>query len=106
MNGKLWEIINHYGVNKQLKYFQSEVFELSEAILNHEILRKELHGFKLKEAKKELIDNITEEIADVLVMLEQFKLYYDILEEEVQEIMEEKVDRQLNRIREEREENE
>ena len=33
---KLLEIINHYGVLPQLKYFQSEVFELNEAILNYE----------------------------------------------------------------------
>ena len=32
MNEKLLKIINHYGVMPQLKYFQSEVFELNEAI--------------------------------------------------------------------------
>jgi len=35
MNEKLRKIINHYTVKKQLKYFQSEVFELNEAILNY-----------------------------------------------------------------------
>ena len=33
MNEKLRKIISHYGINKQLKYFQSEVFELNEAII-------------------------------------------------------------------------
>lgn len=33
MNEKLRKIINHYGMDKQLKYFQSEVFELNEAII-------------------------------------------------------------------------
>ena len=33
MNEKLRKIINHYGIDKQLKYFQSEVFELNEAII-------------------------------------------------------------------------
>lgn len=33
MDEKLRKIINHYGLNAQLKYFQSEVFELNEAIV-------------------------------------------------------------------------
>lgn len=33
MNEKLRKIINHYGMDKQLKYFQSEVFELNEDCL-------------------------------------------------------------------------
>ena len=33
MDEKLRKIINHYGMDKQLKYFQSEVFELNEAII-------------------------------------------------------------------------
>ena len=36
MNEKLRRIINHYGVKKQLKYFQSEIFELNEAIIQYE----------------------------------------------------------------------
>lgn len=37
MNKKLRKIINFYGIEKQLKYFQSEVFELNEAIIKKEI---------------------------------------------------------------------
>lgn len=33
MNEKLRKIVNHYGINTQLKYFQSEIFELNEACL-------------------------------------------------------------------------
>ena len=29
------KVINHYGVMPQLKYFQSEVFELTEAIIDY-----------------------------------------------------------------------
>lgn len=36
MTDKLLKIINHYGVMPQLKYFQSEVFELNEAIIKYE----------------------------------------------------------------------
>ena len=82
MRNKLLEIINYYGVIPQLKYFQSEVFELNEAIIKHETAGCEYQ-------------HIIEEIADVMVMLEQFKLYYDISSEEVTEILCSKVDRQI-----------
>lgn len=36
MSDKILKIINHYGVRHQLKYFQSEVFELNEAIIEFE----------------------------------------------------------------------
>lgn len=36
MKNDLLKIINHYGVIPQLKYFQSEVFELNEAIISAE----------------------------------------------------------------------
>ena len=88
MEEKLLKIINHYGMLPQLKYFQSEVFELNEAIINAE---NEYNMLKN-------IGNIAEEIADVMVMLEQFKLYYGISSEEITKIFWSKVDRQLGRI--------
>lgn len=91
MEKKLLKIINHYGVLPQLKYFQSEVFELSEAIINVE---NEYNMLKD-------IGHIAEEIADVLVMLNQFKNYYNIPGEVINEIFERKVDRQIQRIEKE-----
>lgn len=88
VNEKLKKIINTYGVTHQLKYFQSEVYELTEAILwnglttNH-YLDKE---------------HIAEEIADVMVMLKQFQLNYGIKDEEIEDIMKFKIDRQIGRI--------
>ena len=95
MKEKLLEIINHYGVIPQLKYFQSEVFELNEAIFNHEWLKSE-RGM-------ENISHIAEEIADVHVMLRQFQLYYGITDEEITKIFWNKVDRQIERIKNEKE---
>lgn len=59
MKEYLLKIINHYGIEKQLKYIHSEYFELDEAILEKEkiaaypgieekknILRKNLLTFK------------------------------------------------------------
>lgn len=94
---KLLKIINHYGVIPQLKYFQSEVFELNEAIINRELKDTVEYEIPLTEiigAK----DHIVEEIADIMVMLEQFKLYYGISSEDITNIFWSKVDRQINRI--------
>ena len=79
----------------QLKYFQSEVFELNEAIICCENDDFSYYDEVCKANKK----NIAEEIADVMVMLEQFKLYYDISSEEITNIFWSKVDRQLERIK-------
>ena len=71
----------------QLKYFQSEVFELNEAIIRFDVPRSNL--FK---------EDIAGEIADVMVMLKQFQYNYGIKDEDVEDIMKYKIERQLNRI--------
>ncbi len=88
MKEKSLQVINHYGVLEQLKYFQSEVFELNESIITGE----------LKDLDNKAVNHIAEEIADVTFMLKQFKHYYDISDEQVEEIMNFKADRQLKRI--------
>ena len=49
------------------------------------------------------INHIEEEIADVLVMLKQIQYFYKISDEEVEETMKYKIERQLKRIEEEKE---
>lgn len=108
MNEKLRKIINHYGVNKQLKYFQSEVFELNEAIIkrnNMGVMENVFLGVQHTmalilniESVDPLRKHIKEEIADVMVMLKQFQLYYDISTEEIKSIMKDKIARQLERM--------
>lgn len=97
---KLLKIINHYGITPQLKYFQSEVFELNEAIITHELKKSVEYEIPLTEiiGTKQ---HIAEEIADVMVMLEQFKLYYGISSEDIKNIFWSKIDRQLERIKNE-----
>ncbi len=98
MKENLLKIINTYGVMPQLKYFQSEVWELNEAIFQYEEQKRvcqefcsELHCDKEKE-------HIAEEIADVMVMLEQFIEYYNIDRFDIAKTMEYKANRQLERI--------
>lgn len=93
MKEKLLKIINHYGVMSQLKYFQSEVFELNEAIINYEY-----DCIEYEEVERDLKKHIIEEIADVMVMLEQFIEYYNIDRFEIAKVMNYKTNRQLERI--------
>ena len=95
---KYLKIISNYGVRPQLKYFQSEVYELTEAIIDYDYV--ELY----KGSKAEVVgkEHIAEEIADCLVMIRQFKEYYGISDNEIKNIMDYKVDRQIERIRNEK----
>lgn len=100
MKNYLLKIIDHYGVMPQLKYFQSEVFELNEAIIDYESEQslKDILGIKIIDSDIEKKKHIAEEIADVLVMLNQFVEYYKIQESDIYMIMEQKISRQLERI--------
>lgn len=97
---KVRKVINHYGVMKQLKYMQTEVFELNEAIINHELKKTVEYEIPLTElvGSKE---HIEEEMADVLMMLDQIIEYYDLDFDKISNIMVEKLDRQLGRIADE-----
>ena len=99
MKDDLLKIISTYGVLPQLKHFNSEVFELTEAIFQYDAQKEacenigcsKIHIDKCK-------DHIAEELADVMVMLSQFKEYYHIDGKDIMKIMNEKIDRQLKRI--------
>ena len=77
------KIINHYGVNAQLKKLTEEAYEFEEAVL-----------------EKHDKEHITEEIADILVILQQFKEKYNIDLAEINKAMQYKVDRQIRRMEE------
>lgn len=97
MKDKLLQIINHYGLDKQLKYIHSEYFELDEAIINY--VDDECNYYS--EVENSHLRKIAGEIADVMVMLKQFQYYFDIEDEEIEEKMKYKIDRQLDRIEKE-----
>ncbi len=97
MKDKLLKIIDYYGWDKQLKYIHSEYFELDEAILDYEnyidLVDMELN------TKTQLKNHIAEEIADVMVMLKQFQYAYNISDKYIEDMMNIKIDRQLDRIK-------
>ena len=94
MKEKVLRIINNYGAMNQLKYMQTEMFEFVEAILTKELVGA-YPGIKEKQ-------HIEEEYADLTMMLEQFKEYYHLEEDNIQRIKEQKIERQLKRIEEEK----
>lgn len=115
MNEKLRKIVNHYGLNTQLKYFQSEIFELNEAIIKQRnigclegaidnvirVLSPLMNTTYVDKGR----EHIKEEIADVMVMLKQFQLYFNISSDEIKEVMKGKVARQIERISKEERKN-
>jgi len=102
MKEKLLKIINNYGIMPQLKYLQSEIFELNEAIIRFE---EAYLGDNSNIYCENLKKHIIEELADVEVMLLQLKEYYNINDKDILEIMNQKIDRQLKRIMSEEEKN-
>ena len=90
----LLKIINHYGLDKQLKYIHTEYYELDEAIIE----REQAYWYSPIKLNRSYEEHIAEEIADIMVMLKQFQYYYDIKDKDVERIMKEKINRQLKRI--------
>lgn len=99
MKKDLLKIINNYGLIEQLKYFQSEVFELNEAILRYDEAAENFFDGKYENEIDEMENHIKEEIADVLCMLRQFQYHYGFKDEKIDEIVKFKVERQLERMR-------
>lgn len=91
MKKDLLKIFIHYGTNNQLKKLNEEVFELIEA------LGKYQYRFGTKK-------HVEEEFADVLVLLNQFQEYYELDKKNIKKIMQQKINRQLERMKEGNEE--
>ena len=94
MKEDLLKIIYYYGLEHQLKYIHSEYFELDEAMIDY----KYVEVYKDSPAEKYHKEHVAEEIADVMVMLKQFQYYFGITDEQIEEVMRFKIDRQLSRI--------
>ena len=82
MENKLLTIFNTYGKSHQVSKLLEEVGEFIETVINEDK------------------ENMVQEMADVVVMLKQFQYYYGITDEEIIKVMKEKIDRQLERIKE------
>ncbi len=87
MNKQLQRIADHYGKDAQAVQCVEELCELSAAILQ----------YRKRKGRKEL-GKVIEEIADVENMLPQIKYLYEIGSEFIDEVKQEKIDRELGRI--------
>ena len=94
MKENLLTIVNHYGVKNQQKKLAEEVFELNEAILEYRYDENKIYS----EVEQHLKNHIIEEIADVMVILSQFKEYYQIDSIDILDVMKKKINRQIKRI--------
>lgn len=95
----LEKIMDHFGINNQLRKFNEECFELIEAIIKSEYpaIAKDKKPSFLRDLEKSYIE---EEIADCMVLLNQFIRKYSIDTAKIQKLFEEKINRTIKRIEE------
>ena len=85
-NEKLTKIIRHFGAYAQISKTVEELIELSE------ILIKDVNKGEVDK------DHLYEEMADVMIMLAQLRIIYNIHPEEIQEEINRKIERTMERI--------
>ena len=94
------ETVNIYG-DKQYMTAVEEMAELMQAISKY--LRITYSGCSdMSQIQKEAINNITAEMADVYVMLEQLQLMLNIKNADIQSVINRKLNRQFERNRQAR----
>lgn len=95
----LEKIMDHFGISNQLRKFNEECFELIEAIIKSEYpaIAKDKKPSFLRDLEKSYIE---EEIADCMVLLNQFIRKYNIDTAKIQKLFEEKINRTIKRIEE------
>ena len=94
MDNKIHIIANYYGSDSQLDQTIEELAELTVAIRK---LRRNKENSSGNEMAA-LLYHLAEEIADVEIMTEQLKILLPFIEEDVEKIKIEKLDRQIKRI--------
>lgn len=87
MKKDLLKIFIRYGINNQLKKLNEEVFELIDSLKEYN------YRFGTKE-------HVEEEFADVMVLLMQLEYYFELNDRNISEIMQQKINRQLERMKE------
>lgn len=85
------EIIEHYGIESQLNIVQEELAELIQSISK----------YKRKKTSNNLI-SVVEEIADVDIMIQQLVIMLSISPYEINTEIDYKLNRQLQRIKEDK----
>lgn len=92
------ETMDRYGIERQSLVAMEELSELQKAI--SKLVRNPEEKTKPLEFKG-LRDNLIEEMADVIICMDQLKEYYKIKASEIQSIIDSKQARQRRRLEEE-----
>lgn len=87
------KFLSTWGYEAQSLMAIEEMSELTKALCKYKRFGKE-------NSSQEIKDNILEEIADVLNTVEQLKLFFG--KEEIEKIRQQKIEKTLNRIEEEK----
>ena len=80
MENKLLTIFNTYGKSHQVSKLLEEVGEFIETVINEDK------------------ENMVQEMADCMVILKQFQYYYEINDDEIEEVMKYKIERTIKRM--------
>lgn len=96
---KIQYIANHYGYEPQSRQLIEELSELIQAVCKH---NRAFGGKQLSESREcPEKDAITEEMADVEIMILQIEYLLGISAMELNNMIEQKLDRQIERIKNE-----
>ena len=100
----LWQKFNVETVKKivyivTVIFILYNIFSVAMAITQYETITNS--GLFRSSDECEAKENIAEEIADVMIMLKQFRVYYNISDKTINTIMRKKIKRQLERIKNE-----
>jgi NTP pyrophosphatase (non-canonical NTP hydrolase) len=96
MENKLKTIADFYTLETQSRQLNEELAELIQA--NSKYLR-----YSNSDMEWKYLQNICEEVSDVQIMIEQMLYLLDIDKQAIEEIKMKKIDRQLERIKNEKE---
>lgn len=91
--------IKRYGIPDQIQVACEECAELIQALSKYQRVSK--HQAHDKRKIQRCLNNITEELADVSIMLDQIKLMHGITEKAVSEVRAAKVERLESHLNEE-----
>ena len=96
---KIKYIAEHYGYESQSRQLIEELSELIQAVCKH---NRSFSGKRLSESSECLEkDAITEEIADVEIMIAQIEYLLGVSAMKLDNMIEQKLDRQIDRIKNE-----
>ena len=93
---KIQYIANHYGYESQSRQLVEELSELIQAICKHNRTFAGKRLSKLSNCPEK--DAITEELADVIIMMHQLDYLIGINANSVYEVIKRKLERQIERI--------